>query len=76
MKLKAQEIDSVVFGANQILHRYHSRDDVIHSYKRRDKLGGKIRQRLLMPMALKLMPSYGQKEVIDLLKSLGFKIDR
>lgn len=74
--LTPDSIKKVVFGANQIFTRYHSRKDLIYSYKRQDTIGGKIRQRFLMPMALKLLPKYGQKDVTDSLKKIGFDANK
>lgn len=70
--IQANEVAQVVVGSQQNFMRYHSREDVIASYKRQDSLGGKVRQRFLMPMALKLMPKYGQKELLESLEKLGF----
>src|SRR5688572_5633170 len=45
--IKAADVSQIVFGANQLVTRYHSREDVIDSYARQDTLTGKVRQRIL-----------------------------
>ena len=72
----AAEVHQVVVGSQQNFIRYHSREDVIESYRRQDTLGGKVRQRFLMPMALKLMPKYGQKELLEALEGTGIAADK
>ena len=74
--IEASEVEQIVIGSQQNFIRYHSREDVIESYRRQDTLGGKVRQRFLMPMALKLMPKYGQKELLEALQSEGFDGDK
>lgn len=69
--IEADEVEQIVFGANQLVTRYHSRTDVLESYARQDTLTGSIRQRYLVPFALKFHKRYGQKEVLHQLTELG-----
>ncbi|MDZ4715792.1 MAG: carbamoyltransferase C-terminal domain-containing protein [Cytophagales bacterium] len=69
---EAREIKHIVFGAHQLVTRYHSREDVIQSYARQDSLGGAVRQRFIVPFVLKLNKRFGQKEVLGQLKAMGF----
>lgn len=73
--IKPAEVSQVVFGAHQLVTRYHSREDVLDSYARQDTLTGTIRQRLIVPFVLKLHKTFGQKEVLAELKKLGFEKD-
>ncbi len=69
---QAHEIRHIVFGAHQLVTRYHSREDVIRSYSRQDTLSGAVRQRFIVPFVLKLNKKFGQKEVLEQLKAMGF----
>lgn len=73
---KPPEVDQIVFGAHQLVTRYHSREDVLDSYARQDTFSGSIRQRFIVPFVLKLHKTFGQKEVLGALEKLGFKNDR
>src|SRR5690606_12890188 len=64
-------IERIVFGTNQFVTRYHSREDILNSYARQDSLTGKVRQRVLMPFVLKVHKRFGQKEVLQRLERLG-----
>jgi carbamoyltransferase len=66
------DVEQVVFGANQLVSRYHSREDVVKSYERQDEILGKVRQRFVMPYVLKLHKRFGQREVLEQLAGLGF----
>jgi carbamoyltransferase len=66
------EINNIVFGANQLVTRYHSREDVVKSYARQDTLVGKVRQRFVVPFVLKLNKKFGQKEAFQKLTDMGF----
>jgi len=68
---RAADLEAIAYGGQQVLCRYHSRDDVLNSYRRHTTLGGKLRQRLAMPLTMTLMPEYGQAELRDLLQADG-----
>lgn len=70
--IEPQEVERVVIGRNQIIARYHSREDVMKSYARQDTLQGKIRQRLLMPLVLGSNKKYGQPRMVEQIGALGF----
>lgn len=74
--LQASDIHKVVLGTNQIIFRYHSREDVLKSYAIQDELLGKIRQRLIVPFVLSTNPKYGQKDLIKVLSEIGFSSDQ
>ena len=65
------DLEAIAYGGQQVLCRYHSRDDVLNSYRRHTTLGGKLRQRVAMPLTMTLMPEYGQAELRDLLQADG-----
>jgi len=69
---KPNEIKHIVFGANQLVTRYHSREDVLDSYARQDTFSGAMRQRFLVPFVLKVNTKFGQKEVLQKLRNQGF----
>jgi carbamoyltransferase len=66
------DITAVAHASRQALSRYHSRSDVINSYRRQDELSGKVRQRILMPLILQLSPNYGQGRLFNQLGEAGF----
>lgn len=68
----ARDIKHIVFGAHQLVSRYHSREDVVQSYARQDSFGGSIRQQVLVPFVLKLNKKFGQKEVLQKLVAMDF----
>ena len=70
------DILSVAHASRQALSSRHSREDVINSYRRQDRLSGKIRQRLLMPLILQLSPSFGQGRLFTQVVQAGFKRDQ
>ena len=55
-----KDVSTVAIGSNQVFSRYHSRDDVIESYRRTETLTGKLRQRVAMPLMVALQPNYGK----------------
>src|SRR5687768_9515614 len=63
-QLSPDKIEQIVVGRNQIIARYHSREDVLKSYERQNSLMGKFRQRFIMPAVLGLFKKYGQKEML------------
>jgi carbamoyltransferase len=76
LNLLPNEIDQIVIGRNQIIARYHSREEVMKSYARQDTFVGKIRQRLIMPTVLAIFKKYGQKETVSKIAALGFETGR
>lgn len=70
--VQSHQVSQIVFGANQLVTRYHSREDVLDSYARQDTLTGKVRQRLLIPFVLKFNKRFGQDEVLTKLTAMGF----
>lgn len=68
---KSKDLAAVVYGGRQAFVRYHARDDVLKAYRRQAKPLGKLRQRVLMPVVLKLEPEYGQSDVARSLAELG-----
>lgn len=65
------DVALIAYGGKLVLSRYHSREDVIESYDRQTSLSGKLRQRYLMPLAITLMPDYGQDRLKKDLKDVG-----
>ena len=66
------DISKIAYGGKLVLSRYHSRDDVMESYNRQTTLSGKLRQRFVMPLAITLMPDYGQDTLKKDLSEAGF----
>lgn len=66
-----KDLHSVAYGGNQVFCRYHSRDDVLHSYARQASMLGRIRQRLLMPLITAFSPNYGQDKLKQHLAEIG-----
>lgn len=67
----ASDVVEVVVGTRFVLHRYHSREDVIRSYDRQMSAGGWLRTNVAIPLALTLVREHGQAEVRADLASLG-----
>lgn len=59
---KASDVEAVSSGERLILGKYHSRADLLDSYRRFQSNSGRLRQRLLMPLAIALRPNYGQRD--------------
>ena len=55
-----RDLIAVAHGSIQSLCRYHSRDDVLRAYTRQKSLLGKFRQRIAVPLFIKLRPNWGQ----------------
>ena len=72
----AKDLLAVAHASRQALSARHSRDDVIRSYRRQDKLSGKIRQRLLMPLIMQLVPTYGQNRLYKQIDEAGISSDQ
>jgi carbamoyltransferase len=65
------DVSAIAIGSKQVFSRYHSRDDLIASYRRQETLTGKIRQRVAMPLMVALQPSYGQGSLATSFEKVG-----
>ncbi len=63
---------AVAHGGNQVICRYHSRDDVIHAYRRQATLVGKLRQRVVVPLVTSVHRNFGQAQLKAELGEAGF----
>jgi carbamoyltransferase len=63
VKATPRDLRSIAYGSNVVLSRYHSRDDVIESYRRQETRAGKLRQQIVMPLLLALRSNYGQDKL-------------
>jgi carbamoyltransferase len=70
--IKPTELMVTAHGGNQVICRYHSRDDVIHAYRRQATLVGKLRQRVLVPLVTTVHRNFGQTRLHALLAEAGF----
>lgn len=70
--IQANQVQQVVFGSNQLVIRYHDKEDVLNSYARQDTVVGKVRQRIIVPFVLKINKRFGQDEALEKLINLGF----
>lgn len=66
-----QDVKSIGVGSRFILHRYHSREDVIESYSKQTTPMGFIRNAIGIPLALTFMKTHGQPEVKEGLARCG-----
>ncbi len=57
------DIEEVVLGCRQVLIRYHSRDDLMESYKRFETVTGRMRQRLAVPLLVATRMDVGHNEL-------------
>ncbi len=55
-----RDLIAVAHGSIAAICRYHSREDVLRSYGRQKSLLGKFRQRIAVPLFIKLRPNWGQ----------------
>ena len=53
----ARDVGTVAHGSVAVSCDYHDRDAVLRSYARQGSVQGKLRQRVLVPVALKLRPT-------------------
>jgi carbamoyltransferase len=67
------DIGSVVYGSRQVISRYHSRDDVLHAYRRQETAVGRLRQRVVMPLMLATAPNLGQGGLREALAAQGLQ---
>jgi carbamoyltransferase len=70
--IRPSDLLAVTYGGNQVICRYHSRDDVIHAFSRQSTVVGKLRQRVAVPLIGALRPNFGQGRLQELLAEAGF----
>jgi carbamoyltransferase len=58
-----RDLIAVAHGGVQSLCKYHSREDVLRAYGRQKSLLGKFRQRIAVPLFIKLRPNWGQERL-------------
>jgi carbamoyltransferase len=68
---KPSDVAAIAVGTKQVFSRYHSREDLIESYRRQETLTGKLRQRMAVPLMMALQPTYGQGSLASSLEQLG-----
>ncbi|MBL8955150.1 MAG: hypothetical protein JNK82_30515 [Myxococcaceae bacterium] len=66
-----RDVAAIAIGSKFILHRYHSRDDVVASYEKQRTPLGFIRNAVGIPLALTFMKTHGQPEVKQGLARIG-----
>ena len=69
---KPADLLATAYGGNQVVCRYHSRDDVIHAFRRQSTVVGKLRQRVAVPLVATVRPNFGQSRLRALLAEEGF----
>jgi carbamoyltransferase len=57
---KPRDLSAIAHGGVQALCNYHSREDVLNSYRRQQTVMGKLRQRIAVPLMIALKPNWGQ----------------
>ncbi len=70
---KPADIEALAYGSQQVLCRYHSRDDVIHAYRRQATITGRLRQQVAIPLVLSINPNYGQDKLRAHLAEVGLQ---
>lgn len=70
-RVEPQDLAAVVYGGETVLCRYHSRDDVMKSYRRQFTMLGRLRQRVAMPLITKIKPNFGHSALAEHLASSG-----
>ena len=68
---KPSDVGLVAYGGEQVIARYHSRDDVLKAYRRQMTVAGKLRQRVAIPLVLAAAPRYGQSTLKKHLGEVG-----
>jgi len=66
-----RDLIAVAHGSTQAFCAYHSRDDVLRAYSRQNSLLGKFRQRIAVPLFIKLRPNWGQERLAADLADVG-----
>ncbi len=69
--VEPHDLAAVVYGGETVLCRYHSRDDVMKSYRRQFTMLGRLRQRVAMPLITKIKPNFGHSALAEHLASSG-----
>ena len=67
------DLEGIAYGGSIVLCRYHSRDDVLESYRKQETVVGQLRQRVAMPLLTAMRPNYGQGTLRQLLDEAGFE---
>jgi carbamoyltransferase len=70
--IRPSDLVATTHGGNQVICRYHSRDDVLHAYRRQSTLAGKLRQRVVVPLVTTVHRNFGQTQLKALLGEAGF----
>jgi carbamoyltransferase len=68
-----RDVAVIAYGGNQVISRYHTRDDILAAYRRQGTVLGKLRQRVAMPLVLAAFPNYGRNNLIDSLREVGME---
>jgi carbamoyltransferase len=71
--IRPEDLLSTTYGGIQVPCRYHSREDVLHAYRRQATMVGRLRQRVAVPLVAALKPNYGQGTLRTLLAEAGFR---
>ncbi len=66
------DLFATTYGGNQVICRYHSRDDVLYAFRRQSTVVGKLRQRVAVPLVAAVRPNFGQGKLRELLSENGF----
>ncbi|MFO0680462.1 MAG: carbamoyltransferase C-terminal domain-containing protein [Sandaracinus sp.] len=69
--VQASDLSKVVVGTTFVLHRYHSREDVVESYDRQRGALGWLRTNVAIPIAVAAMRDHGQEPVRADLARIG-----
>jgi carbamoyltransferase len=67
----ARDLVTVVYASQQVFCQYHSRDDVLAAYRRHESITGKLRQRVAMPLLVKLRKTHGHDTLRTYLSEAG-----
>jgi carbamoyltransferase len=71
--IQASDLLATTYGGNQVICRYHSRDDVMHAFRRQSTVAGRLRQRVAVPLIAAVRPNFGQGRLKALLAEAGFR---
>ena len=71
--IRPEDLLVTTYGGNQVPCRYHSREDVLHAYRRQATMVGRLRQRVAIPLIAALKPNFGQGRLRTLLAEAGFR---
>lgn len=70
--IQASDLLATTYGGNQVICKYHSRDDVVHAFSRQSTVVGRLRQRVAVPLVAAVRPNFGQSRLRTLLAEAGF----